>query len=196
MPRLFIALSVPDAAERALREICYCVPGARFTPSGHFHLTLRFMGELDAKAFSDLRDALYDIRNEPFNLFVQGVGSFPLRGTPRTLWVGASVSGVAPRSFASDPLIRLQRNVEKRVVALGHKPDDRKFHPHVTIARLSEGRGMSERVAQFLAANSLWRAEPFTVNVFHLYSSRMKSDGPHYQIEQTYPLYEPISVPS
>ncbi len=186
--RLFIALSIPDAVEHALREIGYSVPGARFTSPGNFHLTLRFMGELTSEAFFDLRDALQNIRAEAFALSVRGVGHFPLRGAPRALWVGASACEAAPTGSTLDPLIRLQRNVEKTVAALGHKPDSRNFHAHITLARLPAGFGLSEHVAQFLSANSLWRAEPFAVNQFHLYSSRIKNDGSHYQIEQSYPL--------
>ena len=188
MLRLFIAIAISEAADNALREICHSVSGARFTPSGNFHLTLRFMGELGSEAFSDLRDALHGIRDDPFHLSVKGVGHFPLRGMPRTLWAGASAHTMTSQVPAFDPLIRLQRKVEKMVIRLGHKPDGRNFHAHVTIARLQEGRGLSGRVAQFLMANSLWRSEPFMVNAFHLYSSRTKNDGPHYHIEQTYPL--------
>ena len=190
MPRLFIALSIPVAVDNALREICHSVSGARFTLPGNFHLTLRFMGELNFKAFSDLRGALHGIRAEPFTLAVRGVGHFPLRGAPRALWAGASVNDVGPQDSPLDPLTRLQRKVEKTVVALGHKPEGRNFHAHVTLARLSAGHGISERVAQFLATNSLFRAEPIAVNAFHLYSSRAKNDGRQYQIEQSYPLNE------
>ena len=194
--RLFIALSIPDATEDALREICHSVAGARFISPGNFHLTLRFMGELDSEAFCTLRNALYDIDFQPFNLTLRGVGHFPLRGIPRTLWAGAYTDPIQPKGCARDPLTSLQRQIEKRVIGLGHQPDKRQFHPHVTLARLSDCRGISERVAQFLAANSLWRTEPFVVDAFHLYSSHTKNNETHYAIEQSYPFASFQSFPT
>jgi 2'-5' RNA ligase len=190
MPRLFVALAVPDAADDALHALCHSVPGARWTLPGDFHLTLRFVGDVGPEAFRDLREALARVKGPPFTLALKGVGHFPFRGPPRVLWAGAHCTGDPPHPPALDPLALLQREVEKLVVGLGHRPDGRNFHAHVTLARLGEGRGVSDRVAQFLAANGLWRTEPFTVDAVHLYSSRTYEDGPQYHIEETYPLTE------
>ena len=58
MPRLFIALEMPEAAQDSLSEACGNLPGADWTESEKFHLTLRFLGETDTKAFWPFRKAL------------------------------------------------------------------------------------------------------------------------------------------
>ena len=179
MSRLFTALAVPDAADDALSSLCHGIPGANWTLPGEFHLTLRFIGDLGPEAIEDLKDALDDVNGPPFDLQLEGTGVFETRGVPRVLWAGIA---------RNDSLFELQRAVERATVAAGLPHDRRKFHAHVTLARLPDAPHITERVVEFLTANAQFRTDPWKVDAFRLYSSRLRDDGPQYQMEVEWPL--------
>lgn len=151
--------------------------GARWLRSDQIHLTLRFIGEVDGDIFRDIGEALYEIDTEPFELSLEGVGVFPARKDPRVLWVGIN---------KSESLMHLQKKIESVLVRAGVQPDGRRFTPHVSIARLRDIR--MSKVADFIAHNSMFKAEPFPVNDFCLVSSHLGSEGASYQIEEQYQI--------
>ena len=176
--RLFVALPVPEPVAEALSVPYFGIPGARWMAPGPFHLTLRFLGEVAPAQALDVADALASIHLPPFPLALKGVGHFPPRGSPKVLW-----AGVAP----SEPLLRLQQRIERAMTHAGCEPDPRRFHPHITLARLSPGT-RTDRVAAFLAMYALFATEPFEVQEFGLYSSVLREEGALHVLEQAYPL--------
>ncbi len=80
MPRLFVAIDFPDAVNRRLAGLTGGVRGARWLPPEQFHLTLRFIGEVEDSALTEIAEALSEIRVAPFSLRLSGVGHFPPRG--------------------------------------------------------------------------------------------------------------------
>jgi 2'-5' RNA ligase len=179
MYRLFVALELPETVRVSLAALGHGVRGARWVGVDQFHLTLRFIGEVDGVTFDDVAAALAEIEAPSFMVTISGVGHFPPSGRPRQLWAGA----------AKDPaLMALQRAIESRVVAGGLEPEGRKFMPHVTLARLREAR--LSRVAEFLSAHGLFACAPFPVGSFNLYSSRLGNERSVYRIEAQYPLHQ------
>jgi 2'-5' RNA ligase len=177
MYRLFVALELPEAARARLASLCHGVPGARWVSVDQLHLTLRFIGEVDGGVFEDVAAALAEIDGPSFVVAIAGVGHFPPSGPPRQLWAGV----------AKNPaLMALQRAIESRVVAAGLEPERRKFVPHITLARLKEAR--LSRVAAFLSAHGLFACEPFVVDSFCLFSSRLGNERSIYRVEARYPL--------
>ena len=152
------------------------VPGARWSTREQLHLTLRFIGEVDGCDAAAIDDALATIHVPRFALELKGVGEFGGRN-PRALWAGV-------RDDAS--ILRLQRKIESAVQRVGLPPEERKFSPHVTLARL---RGAPwERVITFLSTHALYASGPFDVNAFVLYSSTLTRNGSLYSPERSYPL--------
>lgn len=177
MIRLFVAIELPEAVRDRLGRACCDVPGARWTEPGQMHLTLRFVGEVDELVFRDVEAALDEVRADPFELELKGVGHFPPRGEPRVLWAGLG---------RSEPLVALQKRVEAAVERGGVPRDGRRFSPHVTLARLSD---TPERaVGSWLAMNGLLRSDPFEVRDFHLFSSRLGGKRAVHRVEASYPL--------
>ena len=176
MPRLFVALEIPDNVRSEIARLCRGLPDVRWTDPDDFHLTLRFVGEVDHNTFCDLGEALASICQNPFELTLQGIGQFPSRGPLRHLWVGAE---------ASDDLLRLKRKVERQVVDCGIEPDRRKFTPHVTIARLRSPPPES-RLASWLVGRSLFRTSSFPVSRFTLFSSHLRPEGAEHITEAEY----------
>ena len=173
--RLFVAIALPPEVNDELDLLETGMPGARWSPPERRHITLRFIGEVDGLVFQDVCQALERVDFEPFSLSLRGVGSFPPRGAPRSLWAGTS---------ESEELHALHRRVDRVLVEAGLEPERRKYRPHVTLARLSATP--SSHVAAFLAGHALYGCSPFEISSFQLYSSRLYSHGPEYALEMTY----------
>jgi 2'-5' RNA ligase len=177
MPRLFVAIDLPERIKDDITSTYMAIPGTRWVEEAQLHITLRFIGEVDNTITENIMHSLKSASVSPFNLTLKGVGHFPPRKIPRILWVG----------IANNPdLIRLQNKIERSITSTGIEPDTRKFHPHITIARLNSAP--PEKVALFLSANSLFTTEPFEVYRFHLYSSHLKKEGAYHEILQSYRL--------
>lgn len=177
MPRLFVAIDLPDQIRERLSKMCCGLPGARWVSPEHLHLTLRFIGEVDSTVFRDVREALHEVRGNSFTMQLDGVGFFPPRGKPRVVWVGIR---------KSDHLVQLRNRVEAVLVKTGLEPEGRKYSPHITLARLKNTP--SSKVASFLTHNSMFITEEFPVNEFFLYSSVLNSKGAKHYIENGYSL--------
>jgi 2'-5' RNA ligase len=174
--RLFVALALPDAVADGLLALQGGIPGARWSTREQLHLTLRFIGEVDGRDAAAIDDALASIRSPRFTLELKGVGEFSGKN-PRALWAGV-------RDGA--PVDHLQRKIESAVQRVGIAPEERKFSPHVTLARL---RGAPrDRVITFLSAYALYASGSFDANAFILYSSALTPNGSLYRPERSYRL--------
>ena len=178
--RLFVAIDVPEDVQDDVSRMALGVPGARWLGPEDYHLTLRFVGEVDGLAYQDVDQALQEITRDPFELQLSGVGFFPPRGPTRSLWVGVT---------SSPELLALRNTVDRAITRAGQQPERRKFSPHVTIARL-DGTPPG-RVGRIVTSHSLFRSRPFDVDAFHLSSSNLHRKGAHYEREQSYPLGPP-----
>ena len=174
--RLFAALALPDAVAQSLLLIQGGVPGARWQTREQLHLTLRFIGEVDGATAAALDDALACIRAPAFQMQLHAVGQFGNKQL-HSLWAAAR---------PNPALDHLQRKVDAAIRRVGQPQDQHKFLPHVTLARLRHPD--TEKVTDWLSYHALYTSAEFTVGAFHLYSSRLTSDGSVYAIEQDYPL--------
>ena len=152
------------------------VRGAAWRPDEAFHITLRFIGDIDERLAASVDEALEGVRAPAFDLSLASTGAFG-GARPRALWAGVT---------ASEPLSRLQSKVERAAQSAGAPAERRKFTPHVTLAYL-KGADLLE-VSNFLAAHGDFSTQAFGVESFHLYSSHLGADRSLYQIERTYPL--------
>jgi 2'-5' RNA ligase len=184
MPRLFVAIDLPDAVAEQLMLLAGGLPGARWVPRDQLHLTLRFIGDVDGAVFHDVAEALAGVASAPLELSLHGLGYFPPRGEPHALWAGLK---------RSEPLMSLQRAVERTLQHVGIPPEGRKFHPHVTLARLKDTP--QRRVAEWLAGNGLFETGAFAVTEMTLYSSVLGSSGATHSVEATYPFASEGDVP-
>jgi len=176
MRRLFVGLAMPAEIAAGLERLQAGVPGARWQRREQFHLTLRFIGEVDGRDATAIDDALSLISVPRFSLELHAVGTFGGRD-PRELWAGVR---------ANDALMHLQRKIETALQRVGLPADSRKFTPHVTLARLKASpRG---RVMDYLTDHALYASAPFEVDKFLLYSSMLTSDGSIYTPEREYAL--------
>jgi RNA 2',3'-cyclic 3'-phosphodiesterase len=177
MPRLFVAVPLPEAVTQRLSALAGGIPGARWSPPRNMHVTLRFIGDVDGREASDIAAILDEVDGAAFDMAVEGVDVFGGRRDARLLY-----AGVAPR----EPLKRLRDKIEAALQRHGLPAEERKYHPHITLARL---RGApADRVGRFLEANGLLMSPPIRVESFGLYDSIRGNDGAVYRQVQHYDL--------
>ena len=175
--RLFVAIDPPAEIRQQLAFLCCGLPDARWTPPEQLHLTLCFIGEVSGTAFLDIKEALGEIKAPPLDLRLQGVGFFPFRGQLRVVWAGLE---------KSEPLLALQRKITTRLFQLGLEPENRKFSPHITLARLHQTP--PARVGRYLQEHGLFASAEFAVHAFSLYSSVLGRNGATHLVERDYGL--------
>ncbi len=176
MPRLFTALEIPTTVAGAISMTRGGLPGARWIDPENYHLTLRFIGDVDVAIAREVAFILGRVRRNAFELRLNGLSSFGGR-KPR------AVVALAEPTAA---LLELQAEHERLLQRIGLEPEGRKFTPHVTIARLRESS--SRQVADYLSARGHFRAPPFAADRFVLFSSRDSVGGGPYVVEADYPL--------
>lgn len=177
MPRLFIAVDLPDDIKKSLAALGCGLPGVRWLVPEHLHLTLRFIGEADAGQFAAIRQGVTGQGLPPFNCRLQGLGCFPPKGRPKVIWAGVD---------AETGLFRLQTAVEKNLRRLGLTPEERRFTPHITLARPKDTSHSA--AAAYLSRYNSFLTRPFIVQAFHLYSSLLTPRGAIHTLERSYPL--------
>jgi 2'-5' RNA ligase len=176
MPRLFTGVEIPPDIGQTLSMLRGGLPGARWIDPENYHLTLRFIGDVDDVVAHEVASLLERVKREAFELRMDGVFSFGGR-KPR-----AVVARVAP----AQALLDVQAEHERLMQRIGLEPEGRKYTPHVTLARLRDSS--NNQVAEYLAARGLFRTSPFRVSRFVLFSSRASVGGGPYVVEASYPL--------
>jgi 2'-5' RNA ligase len=176
MPRLFTGLEIPSALGDELSLLRGGLPGARWIDPENYHLTLRFIGDVDDEIAREIAWLLGKVRRKDFELRLDGLQSFGGK-RPR-----AVVATAAP----SPSVMELQAEHERLMQRAGLDPEGRKYTPHVTLARLRDTS--SFEVADYLSAHAAFRPPPFMVSRFVLYSSRASVGGGPYVVEAAYPL--------
>src|SRR6185312_10694181 len=172
----FSAIEIPQNVAERLTLLRAGLSGARWIDSDNYHLTLRFIGDVDGSTARDFTFALSEIAAAPFQLRLNGLGSFGGR-KPRAIF-----AGIAP----SDGLDTLRRANERAAREAGLPPEGRNFKPHVTLARLRGAR--ADAVAAYLERQGGIGPERCTGSLFGLYSSRNSVGGGPYILEAAYPL--------
>ena len=176
MPRLFTGVEIPSDIGQALSTLRGGLPGARWIDPENYHLTLRFIGDVDDATAHEVASLLGRVKRGAFDLHMEGLTSFGGR-KPRA--VVANIS-------QTQALLDVQAEQERLMQRIGLEPEGRKFTPHVTLARLREST--SRDVADYLAARGYFRTSPFKVSRFVLFSSRNSVGGGPYVVEASYPL--------
>lgn len=177
MPRLFTALEIPRDAALSLSLLRGGLPGARWIDVENYHLTLRFIGDVEGHIADEIAHALDRVKRPEFMLSLAGVDAFGTK-KPHSIYAGVS---------ASPDLIALQAEIERICQRLGLPADQRKFTPHVTLARLKSNVRIDD-VARYLSGRGNFTTLPFKVGRFVLMSSRESTGGGPYVVEEAWPL--------
>lgn len=177
--RTFIAIPVPDTIGQQLgrrqARLTPELPDCRWTEGATFHLTLAFLGDVRNSDLNDLCRAVASAV-EPFErleLQLDGLGAFPSPRKPRVIWAG--VTSANPQS-----LLDLREAIVQATARVGYRPDDPRFHPHITLGRIKSERGRERDLTSILDRGPPWPRGPFTAVEVVTYASALGPDGPSY----------------
>jgi 2'-5' RNA ligase len=175
--RAFVAVDLePQTVQKIAETIARLrprTPGIRWLPPTNFHLTLKFLGDIDEAKVTPIAAAL-ERDLYPFSCFTinaKGLGVFPDLKRPRILWVG----------LVGGELNALASRVEKALVPFGFSAERRAFTPHLTVGRWREFNGSSKELGDEIEK---WRGYDFgrsNVGEVVLFQSVLKPEGAVYR---------------
>jgi 2'-5' RNA ligase len=169
--RIFIALDIPaeirarltDYLERA-RNLA---PEARWARVEGLHVTLKFVGEFSDARLEEMKAALATVKAASFEVRFEGVGFFPNPKSARVFWAGVD---------GGEHLPRLASAIDGVLAGLGIAPEEKPYHPHLTLARASS-RPLRELQALL---EDKQRFGTMTAREFFLYRSQPQKGGSKY----------------
>jgi RNA 2',3'-cyclic 3'-phosphodiesterase len=178
MPRLFTGLEIPDDAALDLQMMQGGIPGAKWMEPANFHLTVRFIGDIDAGLAREIDRELASVMVRPFTVTLKSVGFFG-GAKPHSLFVGVADNAA---------LQQLHSLHEKKCRLLGLPPEPRKYLPHITLARLNHPD--LRALQRWVEVHSLYQSAAIPIHSFALFSSRPLRGGGPYAVEESYGLQE------
>lgn len=181
MPRLFIAVSIPESVRANLAHVGTAanVRGVKWVKPENFHLTLAFLGEVEERHAEAAEDAAYaatEAYSERLRLVAQGLGAFPNEQRATILWAG--LTGDVPA------LKELQAALTTELKQAGFALDDKRFRPHITLARFRAPQPMPERLPR-LQVFGEW-----PVTELQLIESQLHPTGARYVVRADIPLLD------
>lgn len=187
--RIFIAIPVPDIIKKQIheaQEILRGIGGAHFSMPrvDGIHLTVKFIGDLERSRISELCAAVKraSLKNKYFNVITSQIGGFPNLKSPRVVWWGVMLN---------QELDRFQNTLEAELDAAGWPRETRRFHPHLTIARIKSLNPYAP-INQVLAGMRL-NSVAWEVHKVLVMSSDLRPDGAVYRIVDECVLLHPVN---
>ena len=177
--RLFLAIDLPEKAKDYLynfaKNLNKDYVKVNWVPKKNLHLTLKFFGEVDEKKLDALKAELKNIKQEPFNVKLKGIGFFPDEKAPRVIWVG-----IQPEK----EVIALQQKIDEALLL--SFPSDQKFQSHLTIGRVRAVKKPKEfaEVAKSLKVEEI----EFEISSFKLMESTLAASGPSYKLIEEFKM--------
>jgi 2'-5' RNA ligase len=178
--RLFVALEIPSAVRDNLAALISDLRAAdapssknktRWVRPENLHVTLKFIGHVDAGKLDAIRAALAEVRSgSAVELRFRGLGFFPNEKRPRVLWAGIE---------ASPNLRALAGEIDARLEKLGIPREIGEFSPHLTLARF-DPPGISEKLRAAAQENAAREFGVVRTGEFHLYESKTRPTGAEY----------------
>jgi RNA 2',3'-cyclic 3'-phosphodiesterase len=182
--RTFIAIPLPDECRTLLDQMQQKLRSydadVRWVAISSIHLTLKFLGEVDPNIIPNLSESLVsDTRSQSsFPLRLHGMGCFPHQKNPRVIWCG--IDGEITK------LSQLQQQVEITCARFGFAPENRDFHPHLTLGRVNGKRNLQPLIECIKIGTDL--ESSFTAERFNIYKSTLKPQGAAHSILKTIAL--------
>lgn len=163
--RVFIAVDAPDFSRLAQR---FAGPGIKTVDA--FHITLKFLGDIQQDELEALKKRLSSVKFKPFSLKTAQIGHFPHDRRPNVVWIGVE----------SPQLIELQRQIDGALAGL--YKSEHNFVPHITIARAKSQVGRDA----LAACKENIATKEWMVTSFKLYESKLTDYGPEYRLIKSF----------
>jgi len=178
--RSFIAIELPPEVRQALSRFQEKLKAGgrnvKWVAPGNMHLTLQFLGNIDAKSTDRIISAIEQGAGgvHPFRIDISGTGVFPDSRRVRVVWVGLAGE--------LENLSRLQKNIGEKLAPLGFPPENRPFTPHLTLGRVRDDCRPEERASLGQLIERTAFSGKYTVDVksVNLMKSQLTREGPIY----------------
>jgi 2'-5' RNA ligase len=179
--RCFIAIGLTDEIKAGLEQLQSQLKSGgqtsiKWVDPYSIHLTLKFLGGVDGDKISPITAAMAEAVQgvAPFRLEVKGLGAFPNLRRVQVVWVG--VGGEV------DKLAYLQQRLESSLAGLGFTPENRRFTPHLTLARVRDRASSGERagLGELITGTKFETAYSFLVEAVSLMKSQLNREGAIY----------------
>lgn len=182
--RAFFALGCSGDVRRRLGELANELrefSSLKLVKPENYHITVKFLGEITDKKRSELDSGLQRSLPPlgPLGLPVRNVGVFPNLDRPSVIW-----AGVEP----IEPLQELFESVEDVATNLGFDPEEREFHPHLTLARVKGRPNNKSELVSWIQDHGLDSFGRMEIDSLALYESDLTSKGPVYSELESWPL--------
>ncbi|PWT89480.1 MAG: RNA 2',3'-cyclic phosphodiesterase [Proteobacteria bacterium] len=182
--RLFVALEIPPNVRNHLadliNELSGVAPQLKWVRPHNLHVTLKFIGHAPAEKLDAMRTALSAIRTDgAIEMRFRGLGFFPSEKRPRVFWAGLE----APPNLA-----RLAAHIDAALESLGFPREERAFSPHLTLARIDEGR-MPVELRSSIRNKMKDEFGLVRTNQFHLMESKLHRSGAEYSTVASFSFF-------
>ena len=137
----------------------------------NIHVTMQFLGDIDQHMVEKISHQMESLTFSPFKIEVEGVGVFPTIKRPRVIWVGVQQG--------RDAVSQVYDQLERSLTRLGFAKNQRKYSPHITLARVRSGRNRAELI-RCLQQVADFTFGSFTVDCVRLKKSVLTPQGPRY----------------
>ena len=175
--RTFIAIEIPGNIISKIRELQTGIKKygfkVRWVRSENIHLTLKFLGDVEAAKIGEMIEAISKTAkgHTPISLKAKGIGVFPGIKRPRVLWVGLTGQ--------LEALVRLHKTLDENLKVLGFPGEKRPFKGHLTMGRIKDKIDV-KKLGDALMAFRRFESETFTAGNLNLYKSELKPSGAVY----------------
>lgn len=171
--RLFISINLPENINAYVKQVSKQLDPAYFRIVKQPHITLKFLGDVEEKNVSKVKELLHGIQVQQFTLTTSKLGFFPNSKRSRVLWLG----------FEDDKKLKeLNDILESNLKSLGFKKDD--FKAHITIARIKTYNEDSIEKSKQLKVER----QSLNVRSFYLMRSTLTKEGHVHEVLENYIL--------
>jgi 2'-5' RNA ligase len=184
--RTFIAVPLAEECQSMLEQMQESLrrydADVRWVAIPSIHLTLKFLGEVKPNLIPDLADSLRkaSTAERSMALRLHGLGCFPNQRSPRVIWCGIDGD--------TEALAGLQRKVEAVCEQFGFAPEDRAFHPHLTLGRVNGKRNL-QPLLEYIKIGSGQECS-FIADGYNIYKSTLNPHGAAYSVLKAISLRE------
>lgn len=188
--RVFFAVVPPrpvrEAVELIRDPLKEAAPGGRWVHPSLWHLTLKFLGEVEDDLVPAIGDLAAEIvaRHVSFELSLRNLGMFPNAERPKVLWVGTE--------DGAEEIAAIARDLDEGLDGLGFEPEGKPYRAHLTIARFRDPHEAGELASMIGPSDEIGR---FEVEEIVLMQSVLRPRGPDYSVLEKLPL-EPRERPA
>ncbi|MEK6571693.1 MAG: RNA 2',3'-cyclic phosphodiesterase [Bacteroidota bacterium] len=182
--RSFIAIDtspeIKDRITEVKEKLRATAADVRWESREKFHITLKFLGNVEDTKLESIAGRLEEALTafSPFDITYEAIGCFPNQHHPRVIWVGALNTDGSLR--------RIQETFEEIAVSFGFQPEERKFHPHITIGRVKGSKNLKALVSEL--ATLTFSTQSSVIEEVLLMKSDLKPTGSVYTVLRRFPL--------